>query len=578
MENGSYTEIGRRGAGKIALDYDMVNIIPGLTSRTYFSFDILNLLRKGTAEDYFAYIVTPSKTTLGNDTILLTKVHDGISAPQLRNLHDYYYQRVAFYEKLSYEKSFDIHKIQSSLNYFMYKIYKNGVEEPQRTSSTILNLKYLLKEKYVIEGVLNYSGTYRLSKDNRFNLFPAIGANWIISEEKFLSNVKFIDFLKVRMQAGIIGYENFSSLFLFRDRWTNSTGTVFGPYSTGQWFGNQTETPYITYPSRLGNEEITYEKRKEISFGIDGLLMNQKILFELNYYNILRDGIITQLSNTTPYMAGISYTLPSYNNNMVRYQGFEAGIEYISKKGKFEYSFGGNATINNSKYVKYDEPSYRFDYQRMTGKATDTYWGQTYLGKFKTDEEALLIPQIYDAVLKTGDLKYKDMNGDNTIDDNDQSAIGHTSPRLYYSLNLNLAYNNFEFSALGTGCAFFDIPLTNEYYWNGWGDDNYSIFVRDNIGGNYPRLTYYKVNNNFVNSDFWLTKGDYFKLQNVELAYNLPLKRIQAIGAQNIRIFTRGANLLTLSKVKDIDPESPSSGITIYPLFRTFTGGIKLTF
>ena len=131
---------------------------------------------------------------------------------------------------------------------------------------------------------------------------------------------------------------------------------------------------------------------------------------------------------------------------------------------------------------------------------------------------------------------------------------------------------------IGTGRAFYDIALTNTYYWNGWGDNNYSNFVRDNIGGAYPRLTYYKVNNNFIGSDFWLTKGDYFKIQNIELAYKLPMDKLHVIGLRGIRLYVRGANLLTISKVKDVDPESINSGVTTYPLYRTFTGGIKLTF
>ena len=85
-------------------------------------------------------------------------------------------------------------------------------------------------------------------------------------------------------------------------------------------------------------------------------------------------------------------------------------------------------------------------------------------------------------------------------------------------------------------------------------------FVKDNIGGAYPRLTYYKVENNFVNSDFWLTKGDYFKIQNVELAYTIPASKLQIIRSQGIRLFVRGANLLTITQVKDVDPESIDSG------------------
>jgi hypothetical protein len=200
------------------------------------------------------------------------------------------------------------------------------------------------------------------------------------------------------------------------------------------------------------------------------------------------------------------------------------------------------------------------------------------MGRFASDAETLVVPQLYDQALHAGDLKYKDMNGDGYIDDSDQSPIGHTTPRLFYSVNLKLNYKGFEIYALGTGRAFYDIGLTNQYFWNGWGDNNYSDFVRENIGGGYPRLTYNKVNNNFVGSTFWLVKGDFFKVQNVELSYTFPANALKVIGARGTRLFIRGANLLTISKIKDVDPESISSGVDYYPLFRTFTAGFKLTF
>ena len=132
--------------------------------------------------------------------------------------------------------------------------------------------------------------------------------------------------------------------------------------------------------------------------------------------------------------------------------------------------------------------------------------------------------------------------------------------------------------ALGAGRAFYDIALTNSYFWSGWGDDNYSDFVKNNVGGAYPRLTYYKVNNNFVTSDFWLTSGSYFKIQNVELSYTIPAQKLQFMAGRAVKIYARGANLLTFSKVKDVDPESINSGISVYPLFKTFSGGVKFNF
>lgn len=576
--NGYYTETGRKGTIKFNIDYNLSKFIKGLKSETFLGFDVLNLVRLGQAENYIAYITTPSKTIDGNDTILFNKVHDGVVDANLNNLHDYFYNRTSFYEKLSYQRSFGFHDVQSTLTYLLYKMSRDGVEESQRQQNGIWAVKYSYKDKYIIQGVLNYAGTYSFEKAERYKLFPSVGVSWILSEESFMSNLKFVDFLKLRAQTGILGDETFLSPFLYRDNWNLGSGTSFGPYSSNKWFGTTNQTTVRTaYPSRIGYPGLSWETKKELSLGIDGLMFNQKLSLEVNYYNNIHDGIITTISNT-PYITGISSTLPRFNYNKIRYIGLETGFQFADNLGKFKYSIGGNATIQNSKYEKFNEPDYPFDYQRRTGQPVDAYRGLIYLGKFQSDEEALLIPQLFDAVLKKGDLKYKDMNNDGFIDDNDLSTIGHTTPRLFYSLNANLRYKNFEITAIGTGWAFYDIPLTNSYYWNGWGDNNYSNFVRDNIGGDYPRLTYYKVNNNFINSDFWLTKGGFFKIQNVELAYNIPPDKLQIIRSRGVRFFVRGANLFTISKVKDVDPESIDSGVSTYPLYKTFTGGLKLTF
>jgi len=301
-------------------------------------------------------------------------------------------------------------------------------------------------------------------------------------------------------------------------------------------------------------------------------------LVEMTYQDLIDDGAIVQVNNVLPYTVGLQGARPWYNYSKTRGQYLLSDISYTQKVGQLTFTLGGNFTTGVTKRLKYDEPNYRFDYQKRTGKPSDAIFGLNYLGKFATDAETQLVPQLFDAELKAGDLKYADMNNDGFIDDNDQSMIGHSSPRLFYGLNAMVRYKNIEFWITGAGRAFYDLALTNKYFWNGWGDNNYSEFVKDNVGGKYPRLTYYKVNNNFITSDFWLTRGDYFKIQNIELAYNVPPKSLAFMGGRGMRVYLRGANLLTLSKVKDVDPESINAGVTNYPLFRTFSGGVKFNF
>lgn len=199
------------------------------------------------------------------------------------------------------------------------------------------------------------------------------------------------------------------------------------------------------------------------------------------------------------------------------------------------------------------------------------------MGRYASDSEAQAVIQNFDETLSENDLKYHDKNNDGVIDENDISYIGHDSPRLIYGLNVKLEYKNFELNITGSGRAFYDIIKSNTYFRNGSGDNTYSKYVKDNIDGAYPRLTYQRINNNFQTSEFWLANGSFFKLQNMELAYNLRLNN-KGIGIQFIRFHLRGANLFTISELKDVDPESIDSGITMYPLFRTFTGGLTMSF
>ena len=130
-------------------------------------------------------------------------------------------------------------------------------------------------------------------------------------------------------------------------------------------------------------------------------------------------------------------------------------------------------------------------------------------------------------------------------------------------------------TVVGTGKALFDAYLTNGYFFMGTGDGNYSKFVYDPL---YPRLSYVSSVNNFQVSNYWRVDGGFFKIQNVEVGYTIPMNLGREFTLNGIRLFVRGANLLTITKVPYVDPESPQAGVSDYPLFKSFTGGIKFNF
>ena len=579
VSQGYYSDQSRTGASNLSLNYDAGNLIKGLKSTTYFAFNIDDLTRLGKANDYLAYTASISSKT-GNDTIIKSSTHGLVTQSDMAKLMDYYFYRFNFSENISFDRTFGDHTIQSTLTYNQNKAFVNGVEEAQRNQNLAWTAMYSFKDKYSLQGLLNYAGTTSFNTANRWGLFPSLGASWVISDESFMSDLKFINFLKLRAQYGVCGREQYFPVLRYVDRWSaNSSGSATGPYSTLQWFGSTTDaTVYRNSLEWTGNPNLTFEKREEFNAGFDSRFLNQKLSLDVSYYNYIVDGSIIQVSNIVPLLVGVNGARPYLNYTKTQYNGVTADLHYTDKVGELEYTIGANATTMIPKALRYDEPTYRWAYQQHAGKAADAIFGMVYLGKFATDAETLVTPQLFDATLKAGDLKYKDMNGDGFVDDNDQAMIGHSSPRLFYGVNVDLKYKNFELFVLGNGRAFYDIALTNSYFWNGWGDNTYSNFVANNVGGSYPRLTYYKVNNNFLTSSYWLTKGDYFKIQNIELSYTIPAKWLQFMGSRGIKVYVRGANLLTLTKVKYIDPESANSGVTVYPLFKTFSGGVKFNF
>jgi TonB-linked SusC/RagA family outer membrane protein len=576
---GYYSDRGRTGVINAALNYDLGSLIKGLKSSTYLGVNVHNLVRIGKSNDYIAYVPSISPKT-ASDTIVRSSSHTLSLMSTTNKLMDFYFQRYTVYEALSYDRTFGEHDIQSVLTGFLSKTFINGVEEPFRQLTYVSSSSYTYKDKYSLQAVLNYAGASSFAPTKRFNLFPSFGANWVVSDEGFMSNLHFLNFLKLRAQYGVIGNETFLFPHYDETRFAqDGSGSAFGPYSSSQWFGSTQETGVRrTSVQRIGNQDLTWERRKELNVGFDALLFKNKLSLNVTYWRWSNDGVIAQLSNVMPYAAGLSGGRPYQNYAKSTYNSYTADLLYSDKINGLKFTVGANVTSTKGTRDVYDQPNYRFDYQNRTGKATDAIFGQTYIGKFQTNAETLVVPQIYDNVLSAGDLKYADNNSDGVIDDNDQSMIGHSSPRLYYGINLTLKYKGIELFMLGNGRAFFDVALTNPYYWNGWGDYNYSNFVLNNVDGSYPRLTYYKVNNNFVTSNFWIQKGDYFKIQNVELSYTIPAKTVHFMGSNGIKIYVRGANLLTVSKIKDVDPESINSGVTVYPLFKTFTAGVKFNF
>lgn len=571
-ENGFSTDRGRSGVVNATLTYDLGSLVKGLKFQSYAGLNLFNMTRIGKNPDYTAVIYDPAT----GESVKTS--HEGTQVSGKSNMGKWTHQGLYLHEKLSYEYRSDDHRVGASATYYLESVERSGNNFRERQQTLIGTFDYAYREKYLFQAVINYAGSSMFRPGKRFGVFPSFGLGWVISKEGFMEDVRWIDFLKLRGQAGILGHDTFGSQELYEDYYVKSSGIKFGPYTTGyQWIGSTNAyQSYVNTISRLGNPDLTWEKRKEFSIGIDAMLLGNRLSVEAGYYNALRDGIITDMSGTLPGIYGMDGIDTYENYNRIRYQGWEAALYWSDRIGEVHYTVGGSLSTTRGKYLRYNE-SVVYDYQKVTGTTLGAYRGYVCLGKFTSREEIEASPrQLFDDEVQVGDLKYADLNNDGLIDSNDTRVVGNTSPKVDYSVSINIRYRNFDLTVVGTGRAECVTAMTNRYFWNGWSTGAISDFVRDNIGGDYPRLAYVKATNNFQASDFWLRDGGFFKIQNVELGYNVRFRSRSAV--KGLRIFLRGANLCTISGIKDVDPENVNAGVTTYPLYRTFTAGFKFTF
>ena len=581
LENGSYTETIRKGLVDVALDVDLSWITKGLRSISYGAYDMTNLVRLGTAEDYAAYMLVEGIDGSGNDAMVPQQSgsHSVTEMAEKTRLLDYFSNRFYFVERLDYNRTFGKHNVSAAATYMITKRSQKLISEHRREINFGFDGGYAYDGKYIVRAAANVHGTYALI-NNRWSVSPSLGFGWILSEEDFMSGVSWVDFLKVRAQGSMLSYDSMFSANRDVDNYSwNENGSAFGPYPNNQWFGSGTSYVDRTYPSMLGNPNLRLERRTDFTAGIDGRFFDNRLSLSASYFNSFEDGPVAELENVLPLLAGVYQASLWMNYEQTRYQGYDISAGWHDRAGDFSYSVNGWISGLYSKVIRADEMNYSEAYRSKVGYSATAAWGLRCIGQFASDEETLEIPQLFDGELHAGDLKYEDMNGDGYIDDNDICVIGDYTPKLTFGLSVSLKYRNFDLFLAGTGRAFYDIALTNAYFWNGWGDGNYSAYVRDNAGNpNHPAISYNKVSNNFKTSTFWLEDGSYFKLQTVEIGYELPVNKWTSDVMKRMRIFLRGNNLLTLSKIPYVDPEAINAGVTNYPLNRTFVMGLKFTF
>lgn len=448
---------------------------------------------------------------------------------------------------------------------------------------------YGYANRYFIDFNFGYNGSENFAKHNRFGFFPAYSAAWNLGEEPWIRKAApWIDMFKIRYSYGKVGNDYLSTRFPFQGRFMTDDNDryIFGDFGTSNYTYNG-----ISY-LMLANKDITWEVARKHDIGIDFYLFGNKFSGTIDYFRETRDGIF-MTRNYLPQIIGVSNSQqPSANIGKVRSTGVDGNIAYTEKIGQVNLTVRGNFTYSKSKILEYDEQYSHYAYSRNSGFRVDQARGLIALGLFKDYDDIRYSPDQSalkgDFEIAPGDIKYKDVNGDGKINDNDIVPIGSTTkPNLIYGFGISAQWKGFDFNVLfqGVGESSFFINGFTVYPFSqgSWGNiltdvvDNYwSLGKNEDVNAKYPRLTYGNNSNNNRASTYWLRDGSYLRLKNLEIGYTLPKAFVSSMHIQNVRFYFMATNLLTFSEFDLWDPELGSSNGQQYPLSRTFTLGMTI--
>lgn len=455
--------------------------------------------------------------------------------------------------------------------------------------STVLN--YSFDGRYMVDLALSYFGNDAFAPGKQWAAYPSVGLAWVISNENFLKGSGAVNFLKLRASAGYAGaadsnatsvLSNFSSngRFLYKDYYTNSyIGQFYMGSTSGTW-----QTPLV--PMFVSNSDVTAEKSLKANAGLDMTLFNH---FKLTADAFLdkRSSILT-LDNSVLAYYGKQYSFS--NVGKMTNKGFEVSGLLYGGSGDFGYQVNGAVSYarNIIDYMAEVTPANYFNaqtgrpYSTIIGLVSDGFYD---VGDFDASGNLVSsLPKPAFGSVQPGDVKYKDLDKNGIVDQNDKTAVGNSIfPEWTYNFGFKLNFKGFDLSALFQGVASCSFNLLDNWKQTVAFVDNGNAYpiakgawayyptegIDTRATATYPRLTTQSNANNFQASDLWVKDASYLKLRNVEFGYTFK---------PGIRVYVNGQNLLTFSKLlKDYNLD-PESAYGYYPTVKTFMLGLTYNF
>lgn len=533
----------------MGMNFDLNSLVKGLKLKTKFAVDYHTQYNTSINNDYAVYEAKWNNYS-GEDLITSITKYGTDKRTGTQNLSDSHdKQLILMQAQLDYDRSFGDHNLNATLLAHGYQISEDG--EYHRTSNANLGLQLAYNYAHTYYADLSMAAIHsaKLAEGHREAISPVVSLGWRLKNESFLRNVKAVDDLKLTASYGIINQDLDIEKYYMYDYVFTATGTWWG------W--NEVANSMQTSDSQQGsNYNLGFIKRKEFRAGLTGSLWEGALKFDANFFTTSTNGLLTTASTIYPsYFQTywpVSTFLANTNYNNQRRTGVDLTLNVHQKFGEFDTNFGVSAMYYTSKNTKWDE-NVEYDWLKAEGQSIEAMRGYECLGFFKDADDVANSAKINNNT-KPGDLKYKDQNGDGIIDSKDQVVIGKWTAPFQMGVHFTVKYKDFTLFAQGSGAFGGNGMKNNKYMWV-YGDGKYSDVVLNRwtpetaSTATYPRLTTESGDLNFVASDFWKYSTSAFRLNKVQLTYDLP----QSIFAgdsfvKGVSVYVSGSNLLTIAK------------------------------
>ena len=445
-----------------------------------------------------------------------------------------------------------------------------GRNLPENYTNFAGRAMYNYDRKYLAEAAVSVSGLNRYPTGNRYGLFYGVGLGWNMRSEDFMKDISWINELKPRVNYARTGNSN-PRYFVYNQYYTGGSGYAFGA-PAGSFESGVREDD-------LANEFITWEKANQFNVGLDLSLFKNKLSFSAEYFNNRYFDLLDRRGKNSAILGA---DFPLENIGINNHKGLEFDLTYSQKIGEYQFFVSPNVSTLKETLVFTDEITREYSWSVRTGNVLSQPFGYIADG-FYTADNLATSPKLEGYTPQAGDIRYKDLNDDDVIDDSDVAALKNNRPTIYYGVNLGFQVKGFDFSALIQGIENRYIYLGGAGEWaflnNGLGqawNHNIGRWTPETAQvADHPRLGIGSNVNNHATSSFWLHRADYVRLKNVEFGYTLPAKFTKSIKLSSVRLFINGVNLLTSTSVERVDPEVYGAR---YPLQRVFNGGVNVKF